>query len=70
MQIGGSPLRKDAAISRMSESSMLSSNVVFEKVVCLLDLPTNKLVWKCDVCECVLLSKAGYVNHLKAHENN
>ena len=26
--------------------------------------------WKCDVCERVLLSKAGYVNHTKAHDSN
>ena len=26
--------------------------------------------WKCGVCQRVLLSKAGYVNHIKSHDNN
>ena len=31
------------------------------------ELPDDKPSWKCNVCERVLLSKAGYVNHLKSH---
>ena len=34
------------------------------------ELLTNMQSWKCSVCECVLLSKAGYMNHLKVHVNN
>ena len=34
------------------------------------DLPADKQSWKCGMCDRVLLSKAGYVNHLKVHENN
>ena len=32
------------------------------------DLPSDLVVWKCDVCDRILKSKAGYVNHVKSHD--
>ena len=34
------------------------------------DLPADKQPWKCGMRDWVLLSKAGYVNYLKVHDNN
>ena len=48
---------------------MLRSNVTFAKVETWFCLLTNSHA-KCDVCECVLLTKTGYVNHMKANDNN
>ena len=31
-------------------------------------LPDEAVKWKCDTCSRILLSKAGYVNHMKSHE--
>lgn len=31
-------------------------------------LDVNLVGWRCEVCERILLSKAGYVNHLESHE--
>ena len=34
------------------------------------NIPSNLgHVWICNVCSCVLLSKAGYVNHMKSHNS-
>ena len=37
---------------------------------CTQNLPSGFAGWICETCNRVLLSKAGYVNHLKSHENN
>lgn len=34
------------------------------------DLSVNMKSWKCGVCEHILLSKAGYVNHLKGYNKS
>jgi hypothetical protein len=34
------------------------------------NLPSDSACWKCETCGRVLLSKAGYVNHLKSHQRN
>ena len=31
-------------------------------------LPDDAIKWKCDTCSRILLSKVGYVNHIKSHE--
>ena len=36
---------------------------------CADNVPPDSMRWTCETCERVLLSKAGYVNHLKAHQN-
>ena len=33
-----------------------------------ISLPSDEISWKCETCSRVLLSKAGYVNHMKSHE--
>ena len=34
------------------------------------NLPSDSANWKCESCGRILLSKAGYVNHLKSHQRN
>ena len=33
-------------------------------------VPENVKIWKCEICGRVLLSKAGYVNHVKSHSGS
>lgn len=67
VQSRGTLWRRDATPLRMNASGMLKSSMIYEKAFA---LSINMQPCKYGMCECMLLSRAGYANHLKVHHNN